>query len=144
MSFGILRRWRNRRWSNATLLTWHQRIEIANHGYFVAETCQQKAHRFSVGKFLGDGFDECTEVVRFSDSEFAGNWNAIKHPWEKEEPSQWYNPQFHDEREKMKYLDTLLFWLKAEGKADTVGVIYPYGDALPLGYAVRDGKVTLY
>lgn len=110
----------------------------------MAETCQQKVYRFSVGKFLGDGFDECTEVVRFSDSEFAGNWNAVKHPWEKEDPQEWYDPQFHNEQEKMKYLDTLVLWLKAEGKADTVGVIYPYGDALPLGYAVRDGKVTLY
>ena len=124
----------------------HRKIELENYGYLTVYPYNGCCRRFSVADWLGLDMNTRRELddevpIRYSEADEDICWSHVRHPWENDEDEQkWLNPQFESIEEKMKYIDKIFDDLKC----DRCGVLYPPFDGLPILWASKNGKVTLY
>lgn len=135
----------NRRYSVSSLIPWWCRNEIANNGYLTVNTNAVKRKRFSILKWLNPDIYSSAhyeEMPRYRESDFVDDvrWDLVKNPWEKDEPQELIEPQFHDIKEKTDWLENVLPIVKCEKR----GILFPLCDTLPIGWSLKNGKITLY
>lgn len=134
-----------RKWNARRQLPWHRRNELDNYGYLTVVNYGYR-RRFSIADWLGWNCEtrrimEADWPMRFSELDEGICWSHVRHPWEVDDDGQeWLTPQFSSIEEKMKYIDKIFDDLKC----DRCGVLYPPFDGLPILWASKNGKVTLY
>lgn len=128
-----------------SMLSWHWRNEMRLYGCFRIPTqpIERRHHSIRFGEeeeyeFL---YDDDGGILRYDSSLERVAWQHVRHPWEDEDDEpRWMKREFHTIEEKEKYL----FGAMLEVKCERSSIMYPPFDCLPIGWTLKNGKVTLW
>lgn len=130
-----------------SLLSWHSRNEYALYGYITPSTKPIKKP-FRISRFLDSGeyhdyyYDEDGELLRYDSSLEIVDWQCIRNPWESDEDEAlWLEREFYTIEQKEKYL---LDGVMLDAQCESRGIMYPPFGCLPIGWMLKNGKVTLW
>lgn len=128
-----------------SLLPWHWRNECALYGY-MSVSAQPIRKPFRISRFLDSGeyqdyyYDEDGEILRYEQPK-GDSWRCVRSPWdEHENPFVWLEREFYTIEQKEKYLHGAML----DAKCERSGIMYPPFDCLPIGWTLKNGKVTLW